>query len=143
MDLEALSKDDWILGGIAVTLVIDLLFLPWLRFSAGRVTLTSTATGTPAGWLGVLAMLAVLALIADLALERFSPQTQLPAVEGSRTQTRFLMACVAAVLLTLKFLLHIHLSRFGIGFWGAALLTAALVYVARQAHNAERTAGRT
>ena len=142
MDLESLSKDDWIIGGIAVLLVIDLLFLPWLRISAGHITLTSTATGTPDGWLGVLAMLAVLALIADLSLERFSPRTQLPAVDGSRTQTRFLMACVAAGLLALKFLFHVHVSRFGVGFWGALVLSAALVYVALKAHNAERAVGR-
>ncbi len=141
MNLEAMSRDDWILGGIAALLAIDLLFLPWFTFSLGQLTVSSTATGTPDGWLGVLALLSTLAVIADLALERFSPQTQLPAVEGSRTRTRFLMACVTAFLLALKFLLNIHFSQFGFGFWAALVLTAALVYWARQARDTGGRAG--
>ncbi len=125
-----MSRDDWILGGIAALLALDLLFLPWFTFSLGRLTVSSTATGTPDGWLGVLALLSTLAVIADLALERFSPQTHLPAVEGSRTRTRLLMACVAAFFVAVKFLLNIHFSQFGFGFWAAVVLTAALLYCA-------------
>ncbi len=141
MNLEAMSRDDWILGGIAVLLALDLLFVPWFTFSLGRITVSSTATGTPDGWLGVLALLATLAVIADLALERFSPQTQLPAVEGSRTRTRFLMACVTALFVALKFLLNVHFSQFGFGFWAAVVLTGALVYCARRAREADGRAG--
>ena len=43
-------------------LAIDLLFLPWFEVSVGIGTLTlsasSTATGDPDGWLGVIGVLA-------------------------------------------------------------------------------------
>jgi hypothetical protein len=136
VNVDNVSREDWILGGIAVLLVIDLLFLPWFSVSIGPFTVTSTATGDPDGWLGVLAVLAAIVLIADLAIERFSPQTQLPSINNSRTQTRFIEACVVAAFLFLKFLFHIHFGDFGFGFWAAVVLTVALVYFALQARNA-------
>ena len=128
MKVEDLSRGDWIFGGIGLLLVLDLLLLPWFSIDVGPFTLTSTATGSPDGWLGVLAVLAALAVIADLAIERLSPQTQLPTIGNSRTQTRFVLACVAAACVVLKFLLNIHFSLFGFGFWAAVVLTAAFVY---------------
>jgi len=140
MNVENVSTDDWILGGVGLLLVIDLLFLPWFSISIGPLTATSAATGAPDGWLGVLAVLAALAVIADLAIERLSPQTHLPAIANSRTQTRFVLACVAAVFVVLKFLFHIHFSLFGLGFWAAVVLTAAFVYLATRARDATVTA---
>jgi len=55
--------------------------------------------------------------LADLAIERFSPQTALPNVGGSRTMTRFVLGIAAVVFLVLKFLFNIHFSDFGFGFW--------------------------
>jgi hypothetical protein len=138
MNVDNVSRQDWIVAGLAALLVIDLLFLPW--FDAGIsgpicsvVTCSVTATGNPDGWLGFLAVLAAILLIVDLAVERFSPQTRLPAVNNSRTHTRFILACAAAVFLFLKFLFNIHFSIFGVGFWAALVLTAALVYFTHQA----------
>ncbi|MGI8559437.1 MAG: hypothetical protein ACR2ND_14235 [Solirubrobacteraceae bacterium] len=136
MNTENISRDDWIIGGVALLLIIDLLFLPWFSLTVGPFSASSTATGDPDGWLGILAVLFALALIADLAIERFSPQSQVPAVSGSRTQTRFVLACVAAVFVVLKFLFHIHFSLFGFGFWAGIVLAAALIYVALQARGA-------
>lgn len=135
MRVENLSRDDWIFGGVGLLLVIDLLFLPWFSVSAGPFTVTSTATGAPDGWLGILAVLAVLAVIADLAIERLSPKSSLPAINDSRTTTRFVLACIAAGLVVLKFLFHIHFSLFGFGFWAAVVLTAAFVYLASRARH--------
>jgi hypothetical protein len=132
VNLDNVSRDDWILSGIALLLVIDLLFLPW--FSVSGFTLTATSQFD--GWTAVLSVLVSLALIADLAVERFSPGTTLPNIRGSRTETRFVLACVAAGFIALKFLLHIHFSWFGFGFWVAIVLTIALVYFALQARNA-------
>jgi hypothetical protein len=131
--LEALSRDDRIFGGIGLLLVIDLLALPWLSYSVGPFSADSAATGYPDGWLGVLAVLAVIVVLVDLAIERFSPQTTLPMIRGSRAETRFIVACVAAVFLLLKFLFNIHFSNFGFGFWAGIVLTAAFVYFALQA----------
>ena len=133
MNLEALSREDWILAGLALLLVIDLLFLPWFSFSLGAFgSVTFTATDAPDGWFAGLAILASLALIVDLAVDRLSPGTSFPNVGGSRTDTRFVLACLAAVFLALKFSLNVHFSYFGIGFYGAVVLAALLLYVAQQ-----------
>lgn len=136
MNLDNVSRDDWILSGLALLLVIDLLFLPWFSISVGPFSASTTATGTPDGWLGILAVLAAIALIVDLAIERFSPGTALPNIRGSRTETRFVLACVTALFVALKFLFHIHFSYFGFGFYLGVILTVALVYVAFQARGA-------
>jgi hypothetical protein len=136
VNVENVSRDDWILGGVALLLVIDLLFLPWFSISVGPFSSSLTATDSPDGWLGILAVLTAIVLIADLAVDRTSPQTQLPAVNNSRTQTRFIEACVVALFVALKFLFHIHFDLFGFGFWAGVVLTIALVYLALQARNA-------
>ena len=137
MNLDNVSRDDWILSGIALLLVIDLLFLPWFSVSVGPVSLSVSATGAPDSWLGILAVLVTIALIADLAIERLSPGTALPNIRGSRTETRFVLAAVTAFLLALKFLFQInHFGDLGFGFWAALVLTAALVYFAMQARKA-------
>lgn len=138
MTLDNVRRADWMLGGLAVLLVIDLLFLPWFDVSLGPISVTSTATGAPDGWLAVLAVLMALALIGDLAVERLSPQTTIPAIAGSRTTTRLALAALITLLVTLKFLFHIHFSLFGFGFWAAVALTAALVVLARRESSEER-----
>lgn len=135
MNTTNFTRDDWIVGGVALLLIIDLLFLPWFDITAGPFSLTLTATDAPSGWAGILAVLAAIALIADLAVERMSPQTTLPSVGGSRGQTRFMLACVVALFVFLKFIFNIHFSDFGFGFWAGVILTAGLVYVALQARS--------
>jgi hypothetical protein len=135
VNLNDVSRDDWILGGVALLLVIDLLFLPWFSISVGPFSASTTATGDPDGWLGILAVLAAIALIVDLAIERFSPGTALPNIRGSRTETRLVLAALAALFVGLKFLFHIHFSYFDYGFYLAVVLTVALVYFALQARN--------
>ncbi|HZU40753.1 MAG TPA: hypothetical protein VE992_06860 [Solirubrobacteraceae bacterium] len=134
MKLDSMSRDDWVIGGVAVLLVVDLLFLPWFDVSFGPLSVTSTATGAPDGWLGVLAVLSALALVADLALERLAPATRAPALAGSRTLTRLALAGACALFVVLKFLFHVHFSLFGLGFWGAVILTGALALLSVRAH---------
>ena len=69
-----------------------------------------------------------IALLADLLVERFSPQTTLPMIGGSRAQTRFVLAGATALFVGLKFVFHIHFSLFGFGFWAAVVLTAILLF---------------
>jgi len=135
MNTDAIGRDDWIFGGTGLLLVIDLLFLPWFSISAGPFSASLSASDSPDGWLGILAVLVILATIADLAIERFSPQTRVPAFRDSRAQTRLLLASVAALLVALKFLFHIHFSLFGLGFWGAIVLSGALVFLALRARS--------
>ncbi|MHB8658222.1 MAG: hypothetical protein ACYC91_09760 [Solirubrobacteraceae bacterium] len=139
VNLDNVSRDDWIVGGLALLLAIDLLFLPWFEASATfggvSVSASTSATGAPDGWVGVLSMLAALAVVIDLAIERLSPQTTVPAIQNSRTFTRFALAAVAAGLVALKFILHIHFSLFAFGFYAAVVLAVALVYFAMQARH--------
>ncbi|MEA2147525.1 MAG: hypothetical protein QOG59_3112 [Solirubrobacteraceae bacterium] len=137
MDLTKVRRDDWILAGVALVLAIDLLFFPWFDISVGPFSASTTATGAPDGLFGVLALLCTLALIADLAVERLSPQTRLPALGGSRASTRFALAVAIAVLLAVKFILNIHFDLFSWGFYLAVLLTAALVFLSLQARRGE------
>jgi len=136
VSLEAVRRGDWIVGGLSLLLVIALLFLPWFSFTVGigaiSATATSTATGAPDGWLGVLGALAALAVLADLVIDRFSPQTTLPQIGGSRAHTRLVLAGVAALSVALKFLFHIHFGLFGWGFYVSVILSVALVYFAAQ-----------
>jgi hypothetical protein len=138
MNLSQIRRDDWILGGVALLLAIDLLFFPWFSASASvgtfSISVNVTATGAPDGWLGVLAMLCALAVAVDVAVERLAPQVSVPAVRGSRMTTRLALAIAAAALMALKFVLHIHFSYFGWGFYVGVVLVAALVFFARQAH---------
>ena len=124
---DALSKDDYIVGGLALLLVIDLLFLPWFSISFGPVSATSSASGSPDGWLGILAFLAALLVLVDLLVERLSPQTTVPNLGGSRTATRFRLAVIAAFFMALKFIFHIHFSWFGFGFWAGVVLVVLLL----------------
>ena len=139
MNLENVSREDWIVGGLALVLAIALIVFPWFDISvtvgAFSASASYSATSTPDGWLGILAFIAALAIVADLAIERLSPQTQIPAIGGSRTNTRFVLSLVVAAFVALKFLFHIHFSLFGWGFYVVVILTAALVWVAYQARS--------
>lgn len=141
MNLENVRRDDWLLAGVALLLIIDLLALPWFDIGVGPVSITSTATGAPDGWAGVLAVLAGVVLLADLAIERLSPQTRLPALSGGRATTRLVLAGIAALFVVIKFLLHVHFSLFGFGFWAAVVLAAGLVVVALQARRGRPVMG--
>ncbi len=150
MNTAGVKREDWVVGGLALLLVIDLLELPWHEVAGGTVSgislpsISNRATGPPDGLFGVLAVLATLAIIFDLLLEHASPDTQIPAIEGSRTLTRFVLAGTAAGLLAVKFILNLsEIGDLGAGFWFGAVVAAALVYAAMKAWQAEpaRTAG--
>ncbi len=146
MKFDSVSRDDWVLAGLALLLVIDLLFLPWFSASvslgAFSASFTATATDAPDGAFGILAVLAALVLIADLGVERLSPGTALPNIGGSRTQTRFVLACVTALFVALKFVFNIHFSDFGFGFYLGVVVTAAVVWVAFQTRNGTSVVGK-
>lgn len=144
VNLEKIHSDDWIIGGVALLLVFDLLVLAWFSLPTASLTIggttvafgggSLTATDTPDGWLGVLAVLALLALIVDLALERLSPETHVPVIGGSRATSRYALAVVAGACIALKFLFHLgEIGNLGIGFWFGVILVGALIYLTMQA----------
>jgi hypothetical protein len=141
LHLERVSREDWVLVTVGVVLILDLLVLPWFSFGAtisvGSASVSIggslTAVDAPDAWLGVLALLSCAFLVADVGFERLSPQTRLPSIASDRETTRYVLACVAAGLITLKFLFHI--GRFGelaLGFWLAVLLVGGLVVLTRR-----------
>lgn len=136
MNLESIRRDDWILAAVAIVLVIDLLAFPWFSIGFGPISIDFSATDAPDGWTAILAVIAILALVVDLGLERLAPEVTVPTAGGSRTMTRLILALIAAFFVALKFLLHIHFSYFGWGFYLGVVLTVALVYFAVQARNA-------
>ena len=86
----------------------------------------------------MLALLSAAFLVTDLGFERLSPQTKIPSIASDRETTRYVLACVAAGLIGLKFLFHI--GRFGelaLGFWLAVLLVGALVALTRRVRQTE------
>jgi hypothetical protein len=142
MSLEKLSRDDITIGGVALLAVISLLFFPWYHVSASfgafHASYSSSGTGAPDGWLGVLALLCVLALVVDLAVERFSPGTAVPAIQDSRTTTRLVLAAAAGVFVILKLLFHLnHLSW---GFVIDILSIGGLVYLTFKARTVTSSA---
>ena len=149
LHLERFSREDWVLLILGVVLVLDLLVLPWFSFGAtinvGSATVSIggslTAVDAPDAWLGVLALLSCAFMVADLGFERLSPETRVPSIASDRETTRYVLACVAAGLIALKFLFHI--GRFGelaLGFWLAMLLVGALVALTRRSREARRVA---
>jgi hypothetical protein len=136
INTDAVTRDEWIFAGVGLLLVIDLLFLPWFSITAGPFSASLTASDAPDGWLCVLAVLATIAAIADLGVERFLPTATLPAIRGSRSETRLVLAGLAGLLIVLKFLFHIHFSLFGFGFCAAIVLAVGFVVLARRLRGA-------
>lgn len=64
--MDNVRREDAIVGGLAVLLIIVLVAFPWFSIGVGPFSFTLTATDAPDGWLGVLALIALIALIADL-----------------------------------------------------------------------------
>jgi hypothetical protein len=130
MNFDDISREDWILAGLALLLAIDLLFLPWFSISFGPFTFTTTATGSLDGWTAILAVLASLLIIIDIAVEKLSPATTVPTLGAGRAHTRFVLAATAAGMVALKFVLHIHFSDFASGFYAGIVLAVLLVVAA-------------
>ena len=132
MNTSDFKRDDWLVIGLALVLVIDLIALPWFDIGVAALgfhaSYTAAATSAPDGIFGLLAFLLALLVGVDLVVERVSPQTTLPNIGGSRTLTRWWLTVAAAVCVALKFVTNIHFGDFGFGFWLAVILTAGLLY---------------
>ena len=95
--LERIRPEDWVVIAVAGVLMFDLLVLPWFSFGAtinvgsAMISIGGSLTGAdaPDAWLGVLAVISCAFLIADLALERLSPETTVPTLAADRLTTRF------------------------------------------------------
>ncbi len=128
MERSKLTKLDYWTAGMGFALAIDLLALPWVDFSIGPYSYTSSGIGSPDGVLGVLALLLALAVGADVLFARLAPSLSVAALETfGRGRARLLAAAGAGVLVLLKLLLHLHPSYLGAGCWAALVFAVGLV----------------
>ncbi len=115
MDISKLSREDRMVGGGGILLIIGLLVFPWFSVSVGPYTATAVATTSTGGIWAVLALIVLVAVVADLALARFSPATRVPTTKLGREMTR--AAAVGVVVLLMLIKLISHTGNWGWGFF--------------------------
>lgn len=129
MDLSKMRTPDWILGGCALVLVIDLLFFPWHKISYNVFGISDSVTRSgvesPNAFWGILALLLAVATIAVVILRRLTT-VQLPELPVSWADALFYGAIATLVILLLKLVLET--DSLGWGCWLAILLGAGMVY---------------
>jgi hypothetical protein len=116
VDFSKLSREDLMVLAGGVVLFISLLAFPWYSIGLGPLgSYDRTALQSPYAIWGILAMIVTIAIVADLALERFSPATQLPTTQLGRPMTRVGLCGLLLLLLFIKFIAHV--GDFGWGFF--------------------------
>ena len=127
MDLSKLSLSDKIIGGTAIVLIIDLLFLPWHNVDVPFLgNYSRTAVQSPDSFWGILALLLTIAVVVVVALRVFSPDTKLPELPVSWDMATFYATAAVGVLLLLK--LIVNTDYLGFGAWLGIVLAAGMVY---------------
>lgn len=130
---HGLERDDWIVGGLALLLLIDVLLFPWWHrmpaASGATVSESRPAIQAPYAWPAIVAALALAWLLFDLVWQRSLPDKKIPTLRDGRT-TRFVCAAVALVFLLVKVLLQG--SHLGWGFILGAIVAVLLVFTALQ-----------
>jgi hypothetical protein len=102
VDFSKLSREDWMVGGGGILLIIFLFALPFYS----DYGYTAAATSAPASIWGILALILAIVIVVDWALAVFSPQTTVPTSPAGREMTRVYAAAVVVVLLLIKLILH-------------------------------------
>jgi hypothetical protein len=125
VDLSKLSREDWMVGGGSLLLIIDLLFLPWHSVSGFGVSADFSGTDAPGSIWGVLALIVTIVVLVDLALARFSPDTQMPTTQLGRDMTRTAAAALGLLLVVIKFI--DNTSFLAWGTWVGIILAVVVV----------------
>jgi hypothetical protein len=117
-------------GGLALLLLLVVLFLPWWTrspaASGGIITENRPAVQAPYAWPAILAALALVLVLVDLFMQRMF--WEMPTLGGSRRSTRFVVVAIAVALLVLKLLLHP--SNLAWGFVFAMIVAGVLLLAA-------------
>ena len=142
MDLSKMRTPDWILGGCALVLIIDLLFFPWHKVDInlgpfGGGSYKRTGIQSPNSFWGILALLLAIAILAVVIVRRLTT-AKLPDLPISWTDATFYGAIATLALLVLK--LIIETSSLGFGSYFGILLAAGMVYGAFASKQADSTA---
>jgi len=127
LDFSKLSREDLMVLAGGILLFIGLIAFPWYSISAGPFgSYDRAALESPYAIWGILAMIVTIVVVSDLALERFSPATQIPTTQLGRGMTRVAACGLLLVLLFIKFVAHV--GDFGWGFFIDVVL-AIVVFV--------------
>jgi len=144
VDLSKMRTPDWILGGCALVLIIDLLFFPWhkIDYNLGPLlgssgSIKRTAVQSPNAFWGILALLVAIAILVVVVLRRLTT-TKLPELPISWSDATFYATIATLALLLLK--LIIETSSLGFGSYFGILLAAGMVYGGFASKQADQTA---
>jgi hypothetical protein len=122
VDFSKLSREDAMVLGGGIVLIIGLFAFAWYSVAG----FTFAATSSPYAIWGIFALIVTIAIVLDLALARFSPQTQLPTTQLGRDMTRVVACGVLLLFLFIKFIAHV--GDFGWGFFVDVILALLVSY---------------
>ena len=125
MDFSKLTLGDKIVGGAGIVLIIALLFFPWHSIDLGFETFTRSATESPNGLWGILALLLTVVIVAVVLVRRLTT-TKLPDLPVGWNQAIF-YGCIA-VLAFLLIKLISETDALGFGSYLSIVLAGAMVY---------------
>jgi hypothetical protein len=121
-----ITREDAMVFGGGIILIIGLFAFSWYDYSVGPFSFSPAATSSPYAIWGILALIVLIVIVVDLAIARFSPDTQIPTTSLGRDMTRVAACGLLLLLLFIKFLAHV--GDFGWGFFIDVIL--ALVVTA-------------
>jgi hypothetical protein len=123
MDLWDFSREDWMVGGGGLCLIVALVAVPFYSFWVGAYPHDPAAVSAPGPIWGILALILALLVVGDWALATFRPGIFVPSTRYGREATRAKAAVAIVVLVLFKLILHT-------GYLGAGcLLDLVLVSV--------------
>jgi hypothetical protein len=125
VDFSKLSREDLMVGGGGLLLLIGLLAFPWFSVSYASVgSYTAVATDSTGGIWAILALIILFAVIVDLGLARFSPETVLPTSKFGRELTRSFAVALIVLLMLIRVIAHT--GNWGWGFFVDLILLAVV-----------------
>jgi hypothetical protein len=123
MDFSKLTLGDKIVLGAGGLLILDLLFFPWHKISvASIVDVNRTGVQSPNSFYGVLALLLVLVMVAQVVVSKLTG-AKLPEIPVPWPRVHLIAGVAVFVLLLLKLLVETRFLGFG-AFLGLILAAA-------------------
>lgn len=127
-----LGRSEMITGIAGILLLIGISAFPWFHVGAIRFFGTTfnanvnlTALQGPGSFFGVLALIVLIALLAEMAVSRLTP-VQFPELPFPWSRVELATGVAVPVLLVIKILFHI--GNFGWGFYADLVLAIVLAY---------------